>query len=281
MRQNEQKNLQLDKRAITLIVFFVVFAITLIVCGTLFIVRDVQVSYATDYEKNFITASEIVDASQIKFGKSIFVVSESNSVSAIEGKYPAVKVINIERKFPSKIIIHITLRTPIYAVKIKDKDLYAELDREMFVVKKVTSAELDDNLTKVNYELQDEKVVVGKVVAENVSRENIIAQNIAIAFEDEKIANKAFCDFVKHVSISIDDNAYSVEVTINTGLKILFSTSEFDKAGIDNKISLAYKWYLAEIDKNGSGSDKLTSGCYIEYKAVGANPVGEFFWYRK
>ncbi|HKL94707.1 MAG TPA: FtsQ-type POTRA domain-containing protein [Clostridia bacterium] len=272
----------MDKRVITIIIFFAVLAVLLIIGATVFVVRDVEVSFATAEESNVITSDEIITASQISTGKNIFAISETRAVSNIEQAYPAVKVINIERKFPSTIIVHITARIPVMAVKISGQDKYAMLDREMFVMQIVSADELvlrevqyKRALTKTNYELQAKDVALGEIILEKASIMNVLSQHLIVAFEKQGLLNKEFSDFIVNINIvqEAHSSAYNLTLKTRTGVDIMFEDGDFDE-----KVAMAYSWYCDEIERKGSDSDTVTSG-YIIYNN-GVDNQGYFSWYR-
>lgn len=269
----------MDKRVITIIIFFAILAVLLIIGATVFVVRDVQVSFATVEESTVITSEEIIQASEIKTGKNIFAISESKAVANIEQVYPAVKVINIERKFPSIIIVHVTARIPVMVVKISGHEKYAMLDREMFVMQILTAEEIlvreaqfGRKLTKADYELSLSEVVTGEIIAEEGSDMNVLAQNIVVAFEKQGLVNGEFSDFIVGLKIrqEIHSSAYEITLKTRTGVDLRFEDGDINK-----KVDLAYKWYCNEIKEKGSDADEVTTG-YIIYN----NEIDNFVWYR-
>lgn len=277
----------MDKRVVTIIAFFAVFALLLIIGATVFVVRDVQVSFLSADESNVIASEDILSSSGITAGRNIFAVSEIKAVSSIESAHPAIKVINIERKFPSTIIIHVTVRIPIIAVKVKDQNNYAMLDREMFVVQILSLNELTErekqlgySLTRVNYELSETNVKLGHTVPASASNENAVVQNLIVAYEKENLLNKEFCGFVKRIFITKEVGRSIYDVTMDTvsGVDIKFEAS----GNLLDKANLSYKWYLNEKLTLGPSAESLTSG-YIVYIPPTVNDgksKGYFTWYR-
>lgn len=274
----------MDKRVVTIIIFFAVFAVLLIIGATVFVVRDIEVSFATAEEANVITSEEIMAASEIETGRNIFAISETRAVFNIEKAHPAIKVINIERKFPSTIIIHVTARIPILAVQISGGQNYAMLDREMFVVEVVSQAELiaretqfGYSLTRAGYQLDAADVILGEVVDEDASNENVITQNLIVAFEKQNLLNQEFSDFIAEVKVTRESgrSVYDVAMTTRSGLDILFEAN----SDLKDEVRLSYAWYCAEIARVGSNAESVTTG-YIAYISDDDNEDGYFTWYR-
>ena len=145
----------MKKRTIVLFACLIIVCILLVLNGTLFIVRDVEVF---DWENGAIQDEQIVELSGVK-NKNIFTVSESIVTENIEKAVPRYKVVNVERLFPSGIKIVILQRVPIIAVKMQG-GTYAIIDREGHVIEK------SDNPDEYTYDLTVmEGVTCGNVVA--------------------------------------------------------------------------------------------------------------------
>lgn len=120
------------KRLIILGSIFAFLAVVVIICSTLFRLKSVNVQFAHTQmsvlsEQN---SDAIIDAGKFKFGRNILFMKFDNEIRRIEALFPYAKVINIERKFPNKAIIHIAEREPaFYAISslghvfIFDRDL--------------------------------------------------------------------------------------------------------------------------------------------------------------
>jgi hypothetical protein len=274
----------MDKRTVTIIVFFAVLAVLLILGATVFVVRDVEVSFASDDEKNVIDSQLITQSSGIESGKNIFALSEAKAVKSIEQAHPAIKVINIERKFPSTVVIHVTVRIPVVAVKIEGQTNFAMLDREMFVVQILSGeellareAQLGYELSLTNYELKAAQVTVGQRVPENAKNENIIAQNIIAAYAKLNLVNRNFCDFISRIYITKEVGRSIYDITLRTvsGVDIKFEAT----GNISEKARLSYLWYQNEVREKGLNAESVKEG-YIVYISAENEKDSYFAWYR-
>lgn len=269
----------MDKRVLALIIIFAIIAITLILCATVFLLRNVEVGYSAVGEDAVVSKEEIIAASGLKPNKNVLFINEKQIVSNVQQKYPQVKVINVERVFPNKVIIYVTVRVPILAVSVGDE--FALIDREMFVTDIVSSDELIQKqnaygyeFIRVNFSLPSEKAVQGKQIAADVSKELCVVQNVIAGYENLELLNQNLRSFVESVKVVENDGSvysdgeYIALIKTSTGVEIRLPSVNLGKL-----ISLSYDWYNNLIDSsNAEDVFKLNSG-FVIYKNE------KFVWY--
>ncbi len=273
----------MDKRVLALIIIFAIIAITLILCATVFLLRNVEVGYSAVGEDAVVSKEEIIAASGLKPNKNVLFINEKQIVSNVQQKYPQVKVINVERVFPNKVIIYVTVRVPILAVSVGDE--FALIDREMFVTDIVSSDELIQKqnaygyeFIRVNFSLPSEKAVQGKQIAADVSKELCVVQNVIAGYEnlddDLGLLNQNLRSFVESVKVVENDGSvysdgeYIALIKTSTGVEIRLPSVNLGKL-----INLSYDWYNNLIDSsNAEDVSKLNSG-FVIYKNE------KFVWY--
>lgn len=274
----------MDKRVLALIIIFAIIAITLILCATVFLLRNVEVGYSAVGEDAVVSKEEIIAASGLKPNKNVLFINEKQIVSNVQQKYPQVKVINVERVFPNKVIIYVTVRVPVLAVSVGDE--FALIDREMFVTDIVSSDELIQKqnaygyeFIRVNFSLPSEKAVQGKQIAADVSKELCVVQNVIAGYENLGLLNQNLRSFVESVEVVENDGVendgsvysdgeYIALIKTSTGVEIRLPSVNLGKL-----ISLSYDWYNNLIDSsNAEDVFKLNSG-FVIYKNE------KFVWY--
>lgn len=111
----------MTKKHVVLIVGLVLIAAIALINGLLFRVKTVTVDFDTEtsIQAEEGEAEKIIAASGIKKGKNIFGVSESRMIKNINAALPGVRVVNIERIFPNRIVIHVSKRVPVYLMKYR------------------------------------------------------------------------------------------------------------------------------------------------------------------
>ena len=128
-----------NKRLVIILSIFAFLALIVVLCSTLFTVRSVTFSW--DTEKTYLadyTDGEM--SGSVKKGQSVFLLNKSEIESALEQKYAYLKVRKVEIMFPNKLIIHVSERVNLYALKIENNK-YAILDEYSKVLDIVTSEE--------------------------------------------------------------------------------------------------------------------------------------------
>lgn len=114
-----------NKRLIALLSVVAAIVLVIIVCGATFLVRDVQAySYYVDSPKEF--DKKVIAAAKIEKNSSIFFIDESEVKNRVEkkcsdieidGKHYGAEVVNIERKFPSKVSINYVVYDELFQYK--------------------------------------------------------------------------------------------------------------------------------------------------------------------
>lgn len=94
-----------NKRLIILLSVVAALVLLIVVCGATFLVRDVE-SYSYYQNSPVEYDKMVVDAAGIKHNSSMFFVDEEGIKNKVESAYLNVGVINVERKFPSRVSIN-------------------------------------------------------------------------------------------------------------------------------------------------------------------------------
>ena len=115
-----------NKKLIGFLIVLIFLTVLIVINSTLFTLQKISVNWlTTKYKLETIKDYTIVDS--IETGESIFLVKKDNIASTLEKKYPYLRVVSIETKFPNKLVIHSSERESLYAIKITDDD-YAIVD---------------------------------------------------------------------------------------------------------------------------------------------------------
>ena len=110
-------------------VLVVLVGLVVVLAFTAFSLKTVEVDYRTSSFNIEITDKQIIKASKIKKGGTIFFRNKKQYIKNIEQADPYINVINIETVFPNKMVIHIAERQEVYSVEheggfyICDEDL--------------------------------------------------------------------------------------------------------------------------------------------------------------
>ena len=101
---------------------------------TAFSLKNADIKFETTNEiyDTQTLSHEITEKCEIDFGKSVFLMDKKKTILSIEKNYPNLKVINIETKFPSSVLIHLALRQQLFAFE-RDGQTYI-CDEELKVL---------------------------------------------------------------------------------------------------------------------------------------------------
>lgn len=239
-----------------IVVFVLILAIILafvLLNMTLFTVKNVTVR--NKVESPLIDKDKIIEDSGIDTGENIFLMSEKNIIQSIELANPYLKVSSVERVFPNSVIIHVTVRTPVMSVKIKNSDLYVIIDSSLKILDIVS--ETDDlflSSTQVKG-LEIENPEEGN----SLNKENSFNKKLDIigyVADHESLGESAFLNFFEKIEFDVDnpDLAY---IALRSGVKIVLKG--------DNDLETQLRSALEKYRYMGEQSYERTSG-YIYFK---------------
>ena len=199
----------------------VVTAITL--CLTLFTVKDISVDFRTSISQDY-EDKQIIEKSQIPYGKCLLFMSKDKFEENIEKEYPYLDVINIETVFPSKIVIHVAEREEIFAVQKNETTIYLDKDLKVLKIIEETYESDKNNLILLNG-LQIDQINVGDFIKVN---HNGIKNFYASMVENGKILAQ-IKGFVKQITLEKEFNSLlgeeqehiNIATFINRKIKIL------------------------------------------------------------
>ena len=117
---------------LTMLIIFIVLAGVWITCGTVFVVREIDIVDAsvatqsiTDTEKDI-----IINECGLKGKNILFNLNQDKVTEKIKAIYPMLKLHSVTAKFPNQVILKISRRVPIYY----DSENSLCFDAEMCVV---------------------------------------------------------------------------------------------------------------------------------------------------
>ena len=251
----------MTKRTVALFICLAVIAVLLVLNGTVFVVKDVNV--VDYYGQDVLDKQEIAENSRL-IGNNIFTVSEKVATENIEKLMPEVKVVEIVRSFPSSVKIVVHKRVSILAVSHGENE-YVILDRETRIVSIVDDLEEYDGITTVSG-VEVINPTVGKDV-ECTQNSAVRLSQIVRAFEEigeQGYRDGNFCLVVENVTI-IGDN---VSIKMREGVELRFDASVDYFAKLHSLVS----YYDAHEEQRTDGV--LTIGELIapgEYQILKSN----------
>jgi len=131
------------KRLIIISSILSVLAVMIVLASTVFMLRSVEVDIVSSNNSVISEAQsdEIIKAAKFNYGGNVLFMNFSKQTERIEESFSYVKVEKIERKFPNKIVVHISERTPA-AYAETDQYVYV-LDKDLKILNVVAKAEFN------------------------------------------------------------------------------------------------------------------------------------------
>ena len=129
-----------NKRLVIILSVFSFLVLIAVLCSTVFTVKSVSLNWLTT-RVNFVNMDNEI-TKNVELGESVFLVDKDAIIQKLERKYPYLKVVSAEVKFPNKLVLHAAERQELYSLKIKDNS-YAILDSDCKVLKLVNDFQLN------------------------------------------------------------------------------------------------------------------------------------------
>ncbi len=247
----------MNKRLLGIFIAVAVAIVVIVVCCVMFLVGSVEVRTADNLTLDDDAVSAIVSQSGISKGESVFSIDEDSSVSAIEKANPYLKVVDIERKFPNKVVIYVAKRTPLMYVALEEQEdgaqLYAVLDNELKILDVVPLAKTQGLTLVSNFTIVGGEESAGSFVGD---KSQWLAGVVEGAQRVTFVENR-FCDFISEITYG----QISVRIRTNTGVSFVLK----NVADIDELFVGAYTYYaqICTEDMRTSGHISLTDSGWI------------------
>lgn len=264
----------MTKKHIVLIVGLVLIATIALLNGFLFKVKTITVDFDTEssIQAEEGEAERIITASRLKKGKNIFGVSESRMIKNIASEIPDVRVVNIERIFPNRIVIHVSKRVAVYIIKYRQTTSeiakYVAVDGDMVALEFFDEKPTDQNFVFVDgFELVGKYTIeIGRTLPVEFGNSVYYLQNVASGFYNEGLTPKQFIAFIKSVRLSEGQ----IDLHTKSGVVIKLG-GNLTTEQISERVPLAYKWYVSFPE----GSDQRTDKYIARYDIDNKEFVGE------
>jgi hypothetical protein len=230
----------MNKRLIFLFVGLILIVLIIVLNSTLFTVSEINIS--SDCGTDWYDGTSLIEASGITQGKNIFSISEKKVTDNVEASDPYVRVTSVERIFPNKILIHITLRVPVIAIKISGSNQYFITDWELNVIAVAESGSVlynDSALIKgitLTVDGEPEALIGTKLDEEAL----LPVSEIAAAAGAMGIYDSGFSAFIEEIDLS---TAYHAYVKTNSGVTLVLVTGT--DISVSDYFEAAYSLYVS------------------------------------
>lgn len=247
----------------------VLIAAIALINGLLFRVKTVTVDF--DTETSIQAEEGEAEKSSPRRGskrKNIFGVSESRMIKNINAALPGVRVVNIERIFPNRIVIHVSKRVPVYLMKYRqntsDAAKYVVVDGDMVVL-----GFYDDKPDEQSFVFVDGFELVGKYTIETgrtlpveFGKSIYYLQNVAAGLYNCKLTPAQFIAFIEKVRFEND----VIDLCTRSGV-VMRLGGNLTTEQVSERVPLAFSWYKSLPED----SEKKTSKYIAIYNSSKTN----------
>jgi|GEM_PF-1755265 len=206
-----------SKKTFILFMIFCFLAVLIVIGSVLFSIKDV-VGYCYNSDDEVVRAQvSNSDIHGIETGMNIFMLNENEVRDAVESKIPNVKVINVERKFPSSVYINYIVLEEYFQIQNGGSRLYVSNDCEI-LRKEERSDEFDNGHIILYCGAKPSSTEVGSRVFSGNSTRYAVVSELMTAISRLGYY-KDIIDVIKLVDLRfIDQNLLYIKT--NTGVTI-------------------------------------------------------------
>lgn len=247
-----KRNILKNKKLVIILAIFIFITVLVVLNSTLFTLQKIEVDWLTT--RNYFLYANIDDreiVSDVKTGDSIFLLNKSEISSVLEKKYPYLRVVGIETKFPNKIVVHSAERERLFAIKVASgggrvDDEYVYIDDMGKVIstglsKEFANSELGSNPIRIstnNFIINPKEYIVG----ENVKNEAILSilSNISMAMKETGHTPTTSKGVFKDITVDFTGDKINVSMATRNGMVIAIKDVD---DGATNKLLLGLEVY--------------------------------------
>ncbi len=220
-------------RIVAFIAVVVVIVVFVLLNMTVFTVSSITVQ--NEVYSDYIDKTAIIDSSKIEHGQNIFLLNENNARLRVEESFPYLEVVTIERKFPSSVIIHVNMRTPVMSIAVAGvNEKFAIIDTDLKILDVVG---IDDDLYKMATHINVGNKVVSPTVGaylDDTDPINACLKQIGYVSDNEQLQ---FWHFFSSITI---ENA-TAYVTLRTG--VVVRIDNIDSVDVKQHLRVALELY--------------------------------------
>lgn len=209
---------------------FVLVTILIVLCSTVFTLSTVEVSWlSTTKVLSGKTNDEIIDSGKFKKGESVFLLNKSRYIQNLEQNNPYLKVVGMEINFPNKLIVNISEREELFALKVVNENSvsgysYVFLDYDLKALKITDTAVVASKQNPAILTLENLNYSVNDFSAGNFTDMpvNDMLSSIGYMLSSTGYTNTIYKALIKNVHVSYNINStITIQTTCGLNLRLL------------------------------------------------------------
>ena len=246
------------KRLIIISVILSVFAVMIVLASTVFMLKSASVDIVSA-NTSVLSASDsdsIIKCAKFNYGGNVLFMNFNKQIERIEKEFAYAKVEKIERKFPNKVVVHISERSPAFYVQTTQY-IYV-LDNDLKVLNVVAPEDFNES----NSSLPQNALLVPKLFDFEIESGTT---------KGSKLKNDALKSIIQSIITGLKKS--DINITQLKSIKTFYEVDEFRlELGIDNnemtllikgakdlsqKVQVGIQAYNAHISENPSATGKM------------------------
>ena len=227
-------------RNVILISIAVVLLLIVVLCATVFTVKEVKLNFLDTYHTTTETQmlNDVNESGAISMGTSMFLLNKSKMTSAIESNVPYIRIIGLEAEFPNVLKINCVERKDCFSVRISNTS-YAILDK-YFKTLKITNASA---LPRIN--ISDNSLEVGQFATGD---DLVYYEMLVQAFDSVGTYENAINTYFDSIELVGTNDGYNF-ILINDDSNIIVNVKDVDIRLNDKIRKLISNWGLIANNK--------------------------------
>jgi len=217
-------------------------------CFTLFKVRNVSFNFKneTTLFQSDLKQKEMIESAEINYSIPVFAVNKKQIIKNLESKNHYLKVINIETRFPNKLVLHCIEREEMYC--IKSDEMYFICDSEFKILSKTktVSTQQGHAINLTGTKIVDSSLQAGEFLS------FLNGEQELLGLINQFLANNRQASDVKAMFKQIDfyyDINYYTKKTCPNFRFVTYDDFEINLRGADSYLTSKVNLMLALIPK--------------------------------
>lgn len=192
--------------------------VLVVLSSAVFALSSVEVNFVYSSPNLESEKQAIVEGGDFAYGTNVLFMKKSPYINRLEKNFPYLKVLNLETKFPNKLVINCEERQEFFAVKLSDNS-YAIIDEDYKILDKVgsfvstpTNAIFLDGISFSNVGQQGDFLLIDK------SQENLML-NLMLGLREWDLSYTNLKSKIKKITIDYE-NPNDILIEMFTGVQI-------------------------------------------------------------
>ena len=227
-----------NKKLVVCLIIFACLVVLVVLSSAIFALSNVSVNFVYDSPSFEDKQQEIIDSADFAYGTNVLFLKKQPYISRLEKNFPYLKVLNIETKFPNKLVINCEERQEFFAVKLID-NTYAIIDEDYKILKKTSSfVNTQNNAILLDGTAFSGANQEGEFLSIDSSQENLML-NVMLSLREWDLSYTNLKQKIKKITVNYEEEN-NVLVEMHSGVQIKLINA---KDRCSDMLNLAFSMY--------------------------------------